>query len=144
MENAGIPLVLIARKWNMNSYHRPLCFTILTAGLISSIGCGLTPKASRKTPQDSRAGSPESAPLKKVSPELAAEACLATARLLEEKGRHQDAISQYERARLHQPDRSGIAHRLAMLHDRMGNTQAAWKEYQIRAQGNTPQCGSAQ
>ncbi|MCA9071574.1 MAG: tetratricopeptide repeat protein [Planctomycetaceae bacterium] len=114
----------------MKRPFRDFRFLLLLAGLNLAMGCGLTPKSVPAPTAPSHGGVQPTKPLKQLSPELAAEACLSTARQLEEKGRLRDAITQYERARTHQPQRPGIAHRLAVLHDRLGNTPDARKEYQ--------------
>lgn len=115
----------------MNVYRLTVLNTGLLLGFSFVAGCGLTPKSNSKAVQSDQIQQQQQAPLKQLSPELAAEACLATARQLEEKNRPHDAIVQYERARSHQPNRPGLAHRLAVLYDRMGDTEAALKEYQI-------------
>lgn len=122
----------------MKQPHQSILALMLLAGLNLMAGCGLTSKTNPSSNSTAQTGLQQPAPLERLSPKLAADACLATARELEQKGRHRDAIVQYERARSHQPKRTGIAHRLAVLHDRLGDTQTAWAEYQ-KALEDTPQ-----
>ena len=118
----------------MNRNRLPILNIVLLLGLSTAPGCGLTPKTDWRSSRPEQTGIQQQAPLEQLSPKLAADACLATASQLEEKGRFRDAIAQYNRARSHQPQRPGIAHRLAVLHDRMENTQAALREYEIALQ----------
>ncbi|MFG0254443.1 MAG: tetratricopeptide repeat protein [Rhodopirellula sp. JB053] len=54
---------------------------------------------------------------------------LETAKLAEQRGMDQDAIRAYQTVRRLDPDRPGVAHRLAVLYDRLAMTDAAQREY---------------
>ena len=60
----------------------------------------------------------------------AAEACLVTARQLDQNGYAGEAINEYERARQLDPSLTTISRRLAVLYDRQGNDPRAIEEYQ--------------
>ncbi len=114
----------------MNPHRRNFHFLATLAGVIVLTGCGVMPRSEIVQSPSARAGVQPTSPLKQLSPKLAAQACVSTAQQLEAKDRLEDAIIQYERARVHQPNCPGISHRLAVLHDCLGNTESAWKEYQ--------------
>jgi Tfp pilus assembly protein PilF len=65
---------------------------------------------------------------KELPPEQTAELAQATAEELEKQGNVAEAIAQYESARHHDPRRP-VAHRLAVLYDRLGDDERALMEY---------------
>lgn len=60
---------------------------------------------------------------------------------LVEHGREAQALAQYEKARSLQPDYPGLAHKLALLYDRLAQDQKALAEYQraLQQQPHDPQ-----
>ena len=108
--------------------------------LLSGIGCqhvnlsddAVSPDPSMATLQND--GSTES---EELTAEQSADACIATAEELERNGWEREAISVYQRALSFDPNRTGIAHRLARLHARTGESAAA-RELFERAVKETP------
>jgi Tfp pilus assembly protein PilF len=72
-----------------------------------------------------------SAPKEKdLPPGKAAEACLATAEIMEKNGHDQQALFQYELARKYDARlNSRVCRRLALIYDRIGDSQRALVEY---------------
>ncbi|MCS6977850.1 MAG: tetratricopeptide repeat protein, partial [Gemmatales bacterium] len=99
-------------------------------------GGGLLPPLTSDTPLtgNTTAAKQES----ELPPAKAAEACLATAELMERHGHEVQAIYQYEMARHYNPKLDGkVRRRLAYLYDRIGDWQRAMAEYE-RCLAETP------
>jgi tetratricopeptide (TPR) repeat protein len=64
-----------------------------------------------------------------LPPDEAAAVCMNLGRTLEKTGHDAEAAGQYEKAREYNP-RAEVAHRLAVVYDRMGNYPRAVAEYQ--------------
>lgn len=77
---------------------------------------------------------PKKAPPKELPPDQVAELCWAAGEELQKRGYEREAIVQYEKVRQIEPDRPGLAWRLAVLHDRQGNVVAAREAYQAALQ----------
>ena len=104
---------------------------LLCAGLAAlPVGCVVLPhdeSTSYKAPlTDPKAEAFLSADL---SEEQAAKVCLATAQVLEKKGHEKEAVLEYQQARVHSPRLPGVARRLAVLFDRLGDSEHARTEY---------------
>lgn len=56
--------------------------------------------------------------------------CMEIARLAAERGMDDEALHQYTQARSLKPEAKGLAHPLAVLHDRAGRADAAMREYE--------------
>jgi Tfp pilus assembly protein PilF len=65
-----------------------------------------------------------------LAPEKAAQACVAAAQSLEQKGYEAEAIAEYERARQFNAS-IPVARRLAVLYDRQGEVEKARAEYAL-------------
>ena len=67
---------------------------------------------------------------KELAPDRTAELCQAAAEELEKQGLNADAVTQYEKARRLDPKRGpAVAHRLAVLYDRLGDDAQALAAY---------------
>jgi Tfp pilus assembly protein PilF len=101
------------------------------AGALPLAGClstfWTTPANTSVTP-----GTPSSPSRAKqdLSPDKAAELCVACARSLEEGGHVAEAIGEYEKARQQNPHLEKLSARLAVLYDRVGEHKQAITEYQ--------------
>lgn len=78
--------------------------------------------------QDDKAPEP-----KDLTASQSADVCMATAKELEGKGFHREAIAVYERALTFEPNRKGIMHRLARLHARTGDATVARELFETAA-----------
>lgn len=65
-----------------------------------------------------------------LGPSDKADLCLATAREFERGGKYGEAAAMYERTKLSRPAQTGIAHRLAVLYDRVGDHERAARNFQ--------------
>ena len=106
-----------------------LCFLLVAGVAALPSGCFLLPQT------DATAFNPPELP-----PGKAANACLAAAQTLEQKGHEHEAILEYQRAREKDPRLPGVARRLAVLYDREGDAEHARREYQaaLREQPRDP------
>jgi len=106
---------------------------LLALALVAVVGCARTSILTRDLiglSGDQTASSDEESSGKDELPtKQAAEACLTTARELEENGHHREAILLYERALTHRPNLPGVAHHLAVLYDLQGQPDRAAVEY---------------
>lgn len=102
---------------------------LLSLGLA---GCLSSDKTKTQTPIT---GGPMASASTVEAPELprdqAVQATLKIGSEMEAKGFFPEAIGQYERARKLQPKTPDLAHRLAVLYDRMGNPRRAETEFDL-------------
>jgi Tfp pilus assembly protein PilF len=113
---------------------------VVGLGLSALTGCATSPLASNfgapplHVPEFVAPDRPASKT--ELPPDQAAAVCLAAAQELEKNGHDADAIAQYERARQLNPNLPGIARRLGVLYDRVGDPARAQAEYRRALQAS--------
>ncbi|MDB5391032.1 MAG: repeat-containing protein [Planctomycetaceae bacterium] len=101
----------------------------LVAGLLAVSGCAMAPHAGSELV--SQLDVQDSAKPAELSPAVASNACVATAKALAKNGYETDAIAEYEHARELNPEVTGISRYLAVLYGRQHNRQKALTEFQL-------------
>jgi Tfp pilus assembly protein PilF len=104
---------------------------IALLALVPQLGCVALPGIASELPTlEPSDDLPPPAATTELPPAKAAQACFATARLLEQNGHPIDAIREYERAREFNPRLRHVSHRLAVLYQRQGDYAKAAVEFQ--------------
>lgn len=110
------------------------CLYAGVLGLLPALGCATGPHGVTSTsllpPLNTTEIVGSSKDKGELPPGKAAEACLATAEMMDKNGHDLQAIYQYELARKNDPRlNSKVCRRLALLYDRIGDSQRALVEY---------------
>jgi Tfp pilus assembly protein PilF len=113
---------------------------LVLLGLLPGLGCATgsgTAPPRPPGPVTAQLSTSARPPSPNLSPAAAADLCVTLGSKLESEGRDAEAIKQYELARHYRP-KTDVAHRLAVLYDRVGDASAAMPEY-ARALKEYPQ-----
>ena len=102
---------------------------MILLGLLGCLGCSLAPRQDWPESPDEDYPCRCAADPQGLPPGEAASLCLTLARKLEQEGLDAEAAREYELARHYQPQ-VDVAHRLAVVYDRLGNPGLAAAEYE--------------
>jgi tetratricopeptide (TPR) repeat protein len=111
----------MSRRWARH-------FTVALFVLVPALGCYSPQLNGPLWTGSGKPTAPGSKKQQELPPEQAAEVCLNLGRTLEKNGHDLEAAGQYEKAREYNPH-VDVAHRLAVVHDRLGNYPRALAEY---------------
>lgn len=124
-------------SWRLSLHVVPTCSALLLAITgCQQIGGLWSDSPNQMTSAEANSATARSEP-DDLPPAESAEACIATAQELEDNGWDQEAITVYQRALKFDPERKGIAHRLALLNARLGKPADARKQFE-RAVDESP------
>jgi Tfp pilus assembly protein PilF len=98
--------------------------------LLPLLGCSMWDHDREPKPFSSDSAGAANSPETELPARQAAQLCLTTARQMQEKGRVEQAIYLYEKARRDDPTLASVAHPLAFLYDQQGDGVRALAEYQ--------------
>jgi Tfp pilus assembly protein PilF len=112
----------------------PWYWLVALLGLLPNLGClGWGQKANPLIPPLDGGNSNAQREVN-LPPEKSCEACLSVARSEEAAGHLKHAADQFELARAYNPRVKGVARRLAVIYDRLGQHHKAETEYQLALQ----------
>ena len=105
---------------------------VVTGLIVTNLSAGcLSPRPQTYEPTAALAQPEGDAPSKLELPtRKGAEACLATAQVMDKNGQAPEAVGYYEKARSMNPEYTHVCRRLAVLYDKYGNFTKADEEYE--------------